>query len=73
MHQTYINIVTKNEYYFLELKNDVTSVSLNLKRRGSEKDFPLMLIIYMNIKLRIIAASIYLFRITNQTLKKISL
>lgn len=73
MHQTYINIVTKNEYYFLELKNDVTSVSLNLKRRGSEKDFPLMLIIYMNIKLRIIAASIYLSRITNQTLKKISL
>jgi len=73
MHQTYINIVTKNEYYFLELKNDVTSVSLNLKRRGFEKDFPLMLIIYMNIKLRIIAASIYLSRITNQTLKKISL
>ena len=57
----------------MELKNDVTSVSLKLKRRETQKDFPFMLIIFLNVKLKIKAALIYLTRITYQKIQKISL
>ena len=70
MHHTIINLETKNEHLYMELKNDVTSVSLRLKRGEAQKDFPLMLILFMNIKLKIKATLIYLPRITYQ---KISL
>lgn len=73
MNQTVINLETKGEHIFMELKNDVTSVSVNIKRKETQKDFPLMLIIFMNIKLKIKAALIYLPRITNQKIRKISL
>ena len=73
MHQTVINLETKTEHIFMELKNDVTSVSLNIKRRETQKDFPVMIIIFMNIKLKIKATLIDLSRITYQKIQKISL
>lgn len=73
MDQTVINLETKKEYLYMELKNDVTSVSLNIKKSKAQKDFPLLLILFMNIKLKIKATIIYLSRNTNQNLKKISL
>ena len=73
MHQTIINLETKKEHLYMELKNDVTSVSLNIKNNEAPNDFPLMLIIFMNIKLKIKATIIYLSRNTNQNLKNISL
>ena len=73
MHQTVINLKTKKEHLYMELKNDVASVSLNIKRRETQKDFPLLLIIFMNIKLKMQAALINLFGNTNLNLKKISL
>lgn len=45
MHQTIINLETKYEHLYMELKNDVTSVSLRLKGRETQNDFPLMLIV----------------------------
>lgn len=73
MDQTVINLETKKEYLYMELKNDVTSVSLNIKKSKAQKDFPLLLILFMNIKLKIKATIIYLSSNTNQYLKKISL
>lgn len=73
MYQTIINLETKKEHLYMELKNNVTSISLNIKRSETQKKFPLMLIIFMNIKLKIKAALINLSRITNQNLNKISL
>ena len=57
----------------MELKNDVTSVSLRLKRGKTQNDFPLMVIVFMNIKLKIKAALINLSRITYLGIQKISL
>lgn len=73
MYQTIINLETKKEHLYIELKNNVTSISLNIKRSETQKKFPLMLIIFMNIKLKIKATLINLSRITNQNLNKISL
>ena len=73
MHQTIINLETKNEHLYMELKNGVTSVSLMLKRDETQNGFPLMHIIFMNIKLKIKAALIKLSRITYLGIQKISL
>lgn len=73
MNQTLINIETKRKYVYMELRNDVASVSLHTKRSETPKDFPLLLILYMNIKLKIKTALICLFRNTNQSYKKFSL
>ena len=73
MNQTVINLETKGEHIFMELKNDITSVSVNIKRKETQNDFPLKHIIFMNIKLKIKAALINLSRITYLGIQKISL
>ena len=73
MNQTVINLETKGEHIFMELKNDITSVSLKIKRRETQKDLPFMLILFLNIKLKIKAILIYMTRITYQKFQKFSL
>lgn len=73
MTQTLINIETKSKYVYMELRNDVASVSLYTERSDTPKDFPLVLILFMNIKLKLKTAFICLSRNTNQANKKFSL
>ena len=73
MNQTFVNLETTREHLYIELRNDVTSVSLNLKKNESPIDFPLMQIIYMNIKLKIKVVLIYITKIASQKIQNISL
>lgn len=73
MNQTFVNLETTREHLYIELRNDVTSVSLNLKKNESPIDFPLIHIIYMNIKLKIKVVLIYITKIASQKIQNISL
>ncbi len=71
MQQTFVHIETKSEHLYLKLRNDITSVSLKIKKTSIK--FPLMLIIIMNIKLKIKTNIIFISRIIYQNDQKVSL
>ncbi len=73
MNKTFVNLETKKEHLYIELRNDITSLSISIKKKKAEKDFPLVMILFMNIRLKIKSAIIYLSRITPKQTQKISL